>query len=91
MNTRIEAEYEIREWMGQEDVVLKTRTFNALVDLVLSAQNSARMEESGNAANWCDGLAMLYPRTDVGFDIGYSMAAARAAKDIRSQAWRNND
>jgi hypothetical protein len=34
-------------------------------------------------AEVCDGLAKLYDREDIGFDKGYTMAAERAAKEIR--------
>ncbi len=34
-------------------------------------------------ANIADELSKLYPRTDVGFDVGYTMGTARATKDIK--------
>ena len=30
-----------------------------------------------------DGLSKLYPRTDVAFDVGYTMGTSRATKEIR--------
>ena len=30
-----------------------------------------------------DGLSKLYPRTDVAFDVGYTMGTTRATKEIK--------
>ena len=30
-----------------------------------------------------DGLSKLYPRTDVAFDVGYTMGTSRATKEIK--------
>ncbi|MET3371975.1 hypothetical protein ABIC89_001016 [Variovorax boronicumulans] len=42
-NERTAAEYEVREWMGENDVVLKTPAFRALIELVLAAQSAAAL------------------------------------------------
>ena len=34
-------------------------------------------------AGIADGLSKLYPRTDVGFDVGYTMGTTRATKEIK--------
>jgi hypothetical protein len=34
-------------------------------------------------ANIADGLSKLYPRTDVAFDMGYTMGTTRATKEIK--------
>lgn len=57
--------------------------YNQIVNTAINIANESREE----SAKWCDGLAQIYT-AKVGFDIGYSMAAIRAAQDIRSQAWR---
>ncbi|AVQ81696.1 hypothetical protein C4F17_12455 [Variovorax sp. PMC12] len=36
------AEYEVREWMGENDVVLKSAAYRALITLVLAAQSAAQ-------------------------------------------------
>jgi hypothetical protein len=30
-----------------------------------------------------DGLSKLFPRTDIGFDVGYTMGTTRATKEIK--------
>ena len=47
----------------------------------MKADERATLEQ---AAEVCDGLATLFPETNVGFDVGYTMAARRAAEDIRN-------
>jgi hypothetical protein len=36
-------------------------------------------------ANIADELSKLYPRTDVAFDVGYTMGTTRATKAIKDQ------
>lgn len=48
-SNRAAAEYEVHEWMGENDVVLKTPAFRALIDLVLAAQFAATHAAPGRA------------------------------------------
>lgn len=40
-----------------------------------------------DCANIANSLSTLYPRTDVGFDVGYSMGASRVAMEIKKTVW----
>lgn len=42
------------------------------------------------AAEICDGVAKIFPRTDVSFDRGYAMGAERCAREIRAASAQVN-
>ncbi len=48
----------------------------------------ARAAEREKCASFCDKLAKLFTDEHIGFDVGYTMAATRAANAIRNQEWK---
>lgn len=49
----------------------------------------ARADEREKCSQFCDALSKLYPEK-IGFDVGYTMAAKRAATGIRNQVWKES-
>ena len=71
---------ERRDQYANTTVQGRWATWQAALTAPQDAQERDKTLEE--AASLCDGLAKLYPE-QVGFDTGYTMAAKRAAEEIR--------
>lgn len=76
-----------RDWKHESLFEWEPQYSRETVESLLSqCRKEARKEAFLEAAEYCDELAKLYPREDVGFDKGYLMCATRAANELRRMA-----
>jgi hypothetical protein len=79
---------EIYDRLSFLEGLVSDHTFMKIADTMMEIDQASYDKACEDSAKWCDELANLWPRKDVGFDMGYNMAASRAARDIRKQLWR---